>query len=145
MQGVGETMTRKNDIEKFFYFLRESKGLLYIYGTGEAGRIIWDCVANCLHISIKCFIDREAGTECCGAPVVDLSSVSSEVYVIVAANPEYKIQNRLIKAGIKHWIYIDPVFLNFNCHRNDYIASNRQLLHESERKIQETQRIYRGM
>lgn len=132
---------RENDIKSFIQFIDKHVEGVAIYGTGEAGRLIWSCVSGKLNGKVCMFVDRSAGGECCGLPIIDITSVPHGMGVIIAADPSYKIEKRLITEGIHDWIYIDPVFLTFYCREDDYIESNHNLIRGSSAIIEEVRSL----
>ncbi len=132
----------KNDVEKFLEFLTCHKSGIVIYGTGEAGRLIWDCVSHCLHSRVVCFVDRDgAGEICCGLPIRKLNTINPGVGVVIAADPSYRIEERLVKAGIYQWTYIDPVILYAYCHIENYFEKNSTLMMQNQELIDKTRSL----
>lgn len=131
-----------NDVEKLLEFLNFHQAGIVIYGTGEAGRLIWDCVSNCLNSRVLFFIDRDnKENQCCGLPIYDLGAVSPDAGVVIAADPSYGIEERLEKAGISEWIYIDPVILYFYCHVENYFENNAAVILQNKEKINKTRAL----
>lgn len=131
----------KNDVDNFIKFLDDHKESIAIYGTGEAGRLIWDSVANHLGYNIDCFIDRETVGECCELSVRELKEIGKEAGVIIAADPSYKIEERIEAAGLSDWIYIDPVFLSFYCNSDDYCGSNEKRIADNSADIKKVREL----
>lgn len=126
-----------NDLIRFKDFLLRNEKSLAIYGTGEAGRVIWNCVRNYFGFEVKEFVDREKGV-CCGVEVMTLNEISNNTSIIIAANPEYKIQDRFENSKVKEWVYIDPVFLNNYCKQRGYIDKAKKLIEYNEKIIERT-------
>lgn len=125
----------KNDLDIFLEFLQCHKSALVIYGTGEAGRIICDCISNHMGYRIMHFIDRNIGGTCCGLPICGIETVSPDTGIIIAADPAYGIEKRLESIHLSNWIYMDPVFLNSYCRDENYIAKNKELIRKHLKDI----------
>lgn len=126
-----------NDLEVFIDWLHENKNNIFIYGSGEAARLTCVCVERCLGFHVSGFVDRLEGI-CCGENVLIIDQLKCTNGIIIAANPEYMIEERLKKRGFTNYIYIDPVFLNYYCHIDSYIEKNRNILtDESVKKVAE--------
>ncbi|MCM1251844.1 MAG: FkbM family methyltransferase [Clostridium sp.] len=54
-----------------------------------------------------------------GKEIMDISSVNNNTAILIAANPVYNIHERLLRAGIEKWEYIDPEFMYLLCEGNN--------------------------
>ena len=84
-----------------------------IYGTGLAGESVFKSLSK-MGIEVSFFLDGDEtkiGSIFLGKKIIDISSVKEEDFILIAANPEYKIHERLNYKGIANWKYIDPEFL----------------------------------
>lgn len=92
-----------------------------IYGTGLAGQTLYEALTK-MNIHISFFLDgsiEKVGMKFCGKEIVDINCVNKNTVILIAANPIYKIHERLSHMGIEKWEYIDPEFMYLLCEGYD--------------------------
>lgn len=104
---LNEAFIRKN------LLLKDGNKVIGIYGTGLAGKRTFEALSN-LKTEIRFFLDGDSnkiGKTFCDKEIKDLNSISKDAVILIAANPCYRIHERLEKAGIEQWEYVDPEYL----------------------------------
>ncbi|MCM1217603.1 MAG: hypothetical protein NC548_24190 [Lachnospiraceae bacterium] len=86
---------------------------VYIYGTGLAAQMGCRALEK---LSVNCmgFIEADEekwGHMLCEKEIKGLAQVLPEQQILIMANPEYKIHERLNRAGYYKWVYVDPEIL----------------------------------
>ncbi len=93
--------------------LRDESDIV-IYGTGLAGKMVFDALSK-MKIRVSFFGDgnnEKIGTSFCGKEIVDINKINKDAIVLIAADPSYGIHQRLERAEINRWEYVDPAFLD---------------------------------
>ncbi len=134
LETVNEIRKEKDDVDFFLDFLKVNSEVL-IYGTGLAAMLICDFVSNYTTARVTAFVDIKANRIYRGLPVLDLNSIEEKSAVIIAANPNYNIQERLIKAGIENYITIDPFVICSYEKDNDFREKNYKTFIRDYEKI----------
>ena len=120
--------------EKFVQI--EKNKNISIYGTGVAGKIVYKALEK-MKIDIQFFLDgdvQKIGKSFCGKEIVGENSLSKDSIVLIAANPVYEIHNRLERAGIQEWCYVDPVWFDLYSEGVDHVKTTH-LLEENKDKL----------
>ncbi len=87
---------------------------LGIYGTGLAGKEVFEALDR-MRVGVDFFLDGDpakTGLDFCGKEIRDIVVIPKDSIILIAANPIYRIHERLEQAGIKQWEYVDPVYLH---------------------------------
>lgn len=106
-----------------------------IYGTGLAAQMGSRALER-LSVNCECFIDADDGkwgSILCGKRIKRLNQVSPEKQILIMANPEYKIHERLQQAGYHKWMYVDPEI--FKEYKKGYFEQIHNKLKENSKKI----------
>lgn len=108
----------------------------YIYGTGLAAGMGYHALQR-LGIRIQGFIDREVSEDetFLSKRVFPLEMIECDAKILIYANPEYAIHERLINAGIKDWEYCDPAYSRL--YDSTYVESTYAKLKNNQNKIAE--------
>lgn len=84
-----------------------------IYGTGLAGQDVLYTLSK-MGMEVSFFLDGDetkTGSTFRGKKIIDICSVKENDFILIAANPKYKIHERLNHKGIANWKYVDPALL----------------------------------
>ncbi len=90
----------------------ENGVVIGIYGTGLGGRMVFRALQR-LGIPVGFFLDgdaRKQGSYCCGKKIIDLDDAGLNAYIWIAADPAYKIHERLECRNMR-WDYVDPAYI----------------------------------
>lgn len=107
-----------------------------IYGTGLAAKMVFDALKK-MGMQVSFFLDcdkERIGKIFCDREILDISRLSKETFVLIAANPSYRIHERLQKCGLQQWRYVDPEFLHLLSEGYDR-DKIKQILKKNEDKI----------
>lgn len=122
---------------------RLKKERCIVYGTGVAGKSAAESFAH-FGIEIDAFVTGDKSyskKQFLGFRVIGENEIPIDALVLICANPEYKIHNRLIANGHTNFMYLDPQIIRNRFWDVDYEHHINELLSLNKDKISRTRNL----